>query len=270
MIPVDTPSAKDIMAVAVHPQAIVSEGATLEDGVSIGPYAVVGEHVKIRRDTVIDSFAQVLRFTTVGARCHIFPYAVVGNIPQDLKYRGERSYLEIGDNNLIREFVTINPGTQKDSKTTIGNNNLIMAYSHIAHDCIIGDNNILANGATLAGYVEIEDKVVVGGLVAVHQFCRIGSYAIIGGCSKVVQDVPPYSMCDGHPAKIHGLNIVGLRKGGFSREAIACLKKAFKILFFQNHTFDRACKIVKREFPRSPEVNRLIAFISSSKRGICR
>ncbi|UCC94937.1 MAG: acyl-ACP--UDP-N-acetylglucosamine O-acyltransferase, partial [Candidatus Omnitrophota bacterium] len=228
------------MSIQIHPQALVSPTAQLGEDVTIGPYAIIGDNVKIGSGCTIDSFAQVLGYTEVGKNCHIFPYAIVGNIPQDLKYKGDRSYLLIGDNNRIREFVTINPGTEKDTKTIIGSNNLIMAYSHIAHDCMIGDNNILANGATLAGYVEINNNAIIGGLVAVHQFCRLGGFSIVGGCSKVVQDVPPYSMCDGHPARIYALNLTGLRRAKFPLDVIKTLKKAFKILFFEKHTFEEA------------------------------
>jgi UDP-N-acetylglucosamine acyltransferase len=258
------------MSTQIHPKAMVSPSSYLDENVKIGPYAIIGENVKIGAGTCIEAFAQVIGYTEIGKDCHIFPYAVVGSIPQDLKYKGEKSYLIIGNNNRIREFVTINPGTEKDSRTIIGNNNLIMAYSHIAHDCKIGNDNILANGATLAGYVEIEDRVVIGGLVAIHQFCRLGSFSIIGGCSKVVQDIPPYSMCDGHPAKIYRINVVGLRRANFSSSAISVLKKAFKILFFEGHPLKHACQLVENTLPSTKEVEHLLQFISSSKRGISR
>ncbi len=254
----------------VHPTALIERGAQLDDDVTVGAYAIIGKNVKIATGTVIDAFAQVLGFTEIARNCHIFSYAVVGNIPQDLKYKGEKSFLFIGEGNKIREFVTINPGTQKNSNTIIGNNNLIMAYAHIAHDCKIGNNNILANCATLAGYVEIENHTVIGGLAAVHQFCRIGSYAIVGGCSKVTQDVPPYSLCDGHPAKVRALNLLGLKRAGFSSQTIHLLRKAFKILFFENHPFPEAKKIIKNELPLIPEIKKLLEFISKSKRGISK
>ncbi len=258
------------MSTQIDPKAIVDPSAQIGKNVKIGPYAVIAENVKIGANCTIDSFAQVLGYTQIGEGCHIFPYAVVGNIPQDLKYKGERSFLIIGNNNRIREFVTINPGTDKDTKTTIGNNNLIMAYSHIAHDCTIGDNNILANAATLAGYVELRNNVVIGGLVAVHQFCRLGDFSIIGGCSKVVQDIPPYSMCDGHPAVVCGLNLVGLRRAKFSPSAIKDLREAFKILFFKNHTFSEAKQLIKDNIAATKEIESLLEFISSSKRGISK
>ncbi len=258
------------MSVKIHPTAIVHPEAQLDENVEIGPYAVVDRNVKIGKDTCIEGFAQILGHTQIGKNCHIFSYAVIGSIPQDLKYKGEKSFVVIGDNNTIREFVTINPGTEKNSFTIVGNNNLIMAYSHIAHNCKIGDNNILANVATLAGHVEIKDRVVIGGLVAIHQFCRVGSLSIIGGCSKVVQDIPPYSLCDGHPAKVRGVNIVGLKRAGFSKEKIEIIRKSYKIIFFENHTFSVARQIILKELSSSEEVNKLLDFISSSKRGIAR
>ncbi len=249
---------------------MVSRKAVIGKNVTIGPYAVIGDNVRIGDGTFIDSFAHVLEYTEVGKNCHIFPYAMVGNISQDLKFDGSRSFLVIGDNNIIREFVTMNRGTRPDSKTIVGRGNLFMAYSHIAHDCLVGDNNIFANNATLAGSVEVGNKVVIGGLTAVHQFCRLGDYSIVGGCSKVVQDAPPYSMCDGHPAIVCGLNSVGLKRAGFSAATIQALKKVFKTLFFENHTFDKAKEIIKNEYPAVKEVDILLDFISSSKRGIGR
>ena len=254
----------------IDPRAIVIPKAHLDKDVKIGPYAVIGENVKIGSGCVIDSFAQVLGYTKLGGECHIFPYAVVGNIPQDLKYKGNKSFLVIGNNNKIREFVTINPGTDSGAKTIVGNDNLIMAYSHIAHDCEVGDGNIFANSATLAGYVKVGKRVVIGGLVAIHQFCRLGDFSIIGGCSKVVQDIPPYSMCDGHPATICGLNLVGLKRAKFSSSTIRTLKKAFKIIFFDNHLIAQSKELVQRDLLPLKELEHLFEFISSSKRGISK
>ncbi|MCD6228907.1 MAG: acyl-ACP--UDP-N-acetylglucosamine O-acyltransferase [Candidatus Omnitrophica bacterium] len=258
------------MGIEIHPKAIVHPGAFLDEDVKVGPYAVIEKDVKVGSSTIIGSFAQLLGNTEVGKSCKIYSYAVIGSAPQDLKYKGERTFVTIGDNNIIREFVTINPGTEEGSVTLVGNNNLIMAYSHIAHNCKIGDNNVLANAATLAGHVEIEDRVVIGGLVAIHQFCRIGSYSIVGGCSKVVQDIPPFSLCDGHPAKVYNVNVIGLRRAGFSKEKIETLRKAFKIIFFEEHTFSSAREIILNKLPSSPELDKLLSFIASSKRGIAR
>jgi UDP-N-acetylglucosamine acyltransferase len=252
----------------IDSRAMVDPSAKIGEGVKIGPYAIIADNAEIGEGTVIEPFAQVLGHTKVGSNCHIFSQAVVGSIPQDLKYKGEKSYLVIGDRNRIREFVTINPGTEKDAKTIIGNDNLIMAYSHIAHDCVIGDKNVFANGSTLAGYVEVGRNAVVGGLVAIHQFCRLGDYSIVGGCSKVVQDVPPYSMCDGHPAVVRALNSVGLKRKKFSNQAIKDLKKAFKIIFFDNHSFAEAIKIVESTVDPTEQVRTLLNFVATSKRGI--
>lgn len=258
------------MSAQIDPRAIVSPKARLGKKVKVGPYATIGDEVVIGDGCVIDSFAQVLGYTEIGRNCRIFPYAVVGNIPQDLKYKGDRSFLVIGDNNRIREFVTINPGTDKDTKTVVGSDNLIMAYSHIAHDCEIGNGNIFSNSTTLAGYVKVGNKVVISGLVAIHQFCRLGDFSIIGGCSKVVQDIPPYSMCDGHPATICSLNLVGLKRAKFSSSTIKILKRAFKIIFFENHPMDSSRELVQKELPPLKELEYLFEFISSSKRGISK
>lgn len=258
------------MAKKIHPQALVSQSAVIGNNVEIGPFAVIGDNVKIADGTIVDAFALVTGYTEIGKNNHIFSYASIGNPPQDLKYKGEKSYLVIGDNNIVREFVTMNPGTEKDSATKVGSNNLIMAYSHIAHDCLVGSENVFANNATLAGHVEVGNKVVIGGLSAIHQFCRVGNNAIIGGCSKVVQDVPPYSMSDGHPAVVYGLNAVGLRRANISNSVISELKKAFKILFFEDHPFDKAKDMVKKNLPDLPEIDYLLKFMSSSKRGVGR
>lgn len=254
----------------IDSRAIVSPLAKIAAGVKIGPYAIVADNAEIGPATVIEPFAQVLGYTKVGANCRIFSQAVVGSIPQDLKYTGAKSYLVIGDNNRIREFVTINPGTDQDAKTIIGNNNLIMAYSHIAHDCVIGNSNVLANGATLAGYVQVGNSAVIGGLVAIHQFCRIGDHSIVGGCSKVVQDIPPYSMCDGHPALVRALNSTGLKRNNFDAKELRDLRKAFKIIFFSSHTLDQAKRVVLESMDCSGHVRKLLDFILASKRGISK
>jgi UDP-N-acetylglucosamine acyltransferase len=256
------------MAVQVDPKALVNPKAHIGEGTVVGPYATIDEHVTIGPNCRIDSFAQVLGHTRIGEGTRIFSYAVIGNIPQDLKYKGDITYLEVGKNNKIREFVTINPGTEGGSKTVVGDSNLLMAYAHVAHDCLVGNNNILANNATLAGYVVVGNNVVIGGLAAIHQFCRMGDYAIIGGCSKAVQDIPPYSMSDGHPALICGINIVGMRRAGFSRETIQSIRKASKILFHDKHSLDKAVELVKKSLPASAEIQYLLDFVSSTKRGI--
>lgn len=254
----------------IHPTAIVDKKAQLADDVEVGPYCFIGPNVKIGSGTVIGVHAVIDGYTTIGKNNRIFTGAVIGSITQDLKFKGKKSYVKIGDNNIIREYVTINMGTETDSSTIIGNNVLLMAYSHIAHDCVIKDRAIIANAGTLAGYVTVEEKATIGGLTGIHQFVRIGKLAIIGGCSKVVQDVVPYSNCDGHPLKVYGLNTVGLERAGVSRESRTHLKKAFKILFNLGLSIPHALEKIKAEVPKNPEVEEVIKFITTSERGISR
>jgi len=253
----------------IHPTVIVNKQAKLAEGVEIGPYSIVGENVSIGAHTKIKERV-FLENAELGKNCKIFSGAVIGSIPQDLKFKGEKSLVKIGDNNIIREYVTINRGTAANGETTIGSDNLIMAYSHIAHDCRIGNGVIIANAGTLAGHVNIEDKAVIGGLVAIHQFVRIGELSIIGGCSKVIKDIPPYALVDGHPAKIYGINSVGLRRRNFSSDLIAQLKKAFKILFFSPLSLAEGLERVKKEVALSSEVLHLIEFVKNSQRGIAK
>lgn len=255
----------------IYETAVVHPKAKLADSVSIGPYAVIGENVTIKDNTQVGAHCVIEGWTTIGSGNKIFSGAVIGSPPQDLKYKGVRSFVEIADNNIIREYVTVNPGTSEGEQTIIGSDNLIMAYSHIAHNCVIANNIVIANGGTLAGHVEIEDRAVVGGLVAIHQFTRVGRLSIIGGCSKVVQDIPPFSTCDGHPAEIYGLNSVGLKRMEISSEDCLELKKAFKILFFSNLPVSSAVEKIRQEFPRNSQfISFLLDFISRSKRGLSK
>jgi UDP-N-acetylglucosamine acyltransferase len=252
----------------VHPTAIVSKKAKLAEDVYVGPYAIISDNVTIGAKTKIGSFCVIEGNTTIGADCEIFTGAVIGSRPQDLKYKGEKVFLEIGDGNIIREYCTFNPGTEEGSKTIVGNRNLFMAYSHVAHDCKVGSDCVIANNGTLAGHVTLEDRTVVGGLVAIHQFVRVGTFSIIGGCSKVVQDVPPYSTCDGHPARIYGLNLVGLRRHDVPRESIQELNRAFKILFDDGHILKHSLEKVEKEVKMNKEVSHLVDFIKGSQRGL--
>ena len=255
---------------SIHPTALISKKAKLGQGVCVGPYAVIGDEVVIGEGTVIGAHCVVSGKTTLGEHCQVFTGAVLGSPPQDLKYKGKNSFLEIGNENIIREYVTINLGTEDNSRTVVGNNNFIMAYSHIAHNCTVGDNCVIANCGTLAGYVNLEDKVVVGGMVAIHQFTRVGSLSIIGGCSKVVSDVPPYSTCDGHPARVYGINVVGLRRHSVDGSIIKQLGHAFKILFNSGLSLPNALQKLSGEEFTSVEVSHLIEFVKNSKRGVCR
>lgn len=258
----------------IHPTAIIDKKAHLAKDVEIGPYSIIGSNVKIDAGTKVDSHCVIDEWTTIGKNCRIFKGSVIGGVTQDLKFKGERSFVKIGDNNTIREYVTINRATNKDSVTQIGNNNLIMAYTHIAHDCRIGNNVIIANAGTFAGHVTIEDNATIGGMVGIHQFVNVGTLSIIGGCSKVVKHVPPYSMVDGHPAKNYGLNIIGLKRAGISQKAKTGLKRAFKILFNSGLSLPHALKEVKQTLPQSKEIKNLIHFLktvkSDTKRGVCR
>jgi UDP-N-acetylglucosamine acyltransferase len=252
----------------LHPTAIVSKKAKLAEDLQVGPYSIIGDGVRINSATRIGAHCVVEGNTTIGKSCEVFTGAVIGSRPQDLKYEGGKNSLEIGDNNIIREYCTFNPGTEGEAKTIIGNNNLFMAYAHVAHDCIVGNNCIIANNGTLAGHVTIEDKAVVGGLVAIHQFVRVGTLSIIGGCSKVVQDIPPYSTCDGHPARVYGLNLIGLRRNNFSKESIEQINRAFKILFNSGFSIKHALEKIKEEIPQNKEVSYLVNFIKNAERGI--
>ncbi len=256
---------------SIHSTAIVHPEAVVDVSAQIGPYAIIGPHVRIGAQTQVGSHAVIEGDTTIGARNHIFHHASVGAAPQDLKYAGERTKLIIGDDNMIREFATLHIGTAGGGGITrIGNKNLFMAYSHVAHDCSIGDGCVFANGATLAGHVEVGDFVIMGGLSAVHQFTRIGAYAFIGGGSMVAMDVPPYCTAQGDRAELAGLNAVGLTRHGFTDEKIARIKEAYKILFRSKLGLNEALAKLKAEHGEHPEVQVMLDFISASKRGITR
>ncbi len=255
---------------SIHKTAIVAKEAQLAEDVEVGPYSIIGPFVKIGVGTKIGAHCVIDGHTTIGKNCKFFTGAIIGSIPQDLKFKDEVTYLEIADNNIFREYVTVNLGTEVTSKTTIGSNNLFMAYAHVAHDCIVGNNCIIANCGTLAGHVTIEDNAVIGGLGAIHQFVTVGKLSIIGGCSKVVQDIPPFSTCDGHPTKVYGLNLLGLKRNDFKVDEIIKLKKAFKVLFFSKSTFSNAIEKLDAQLTSSASVSYLINFIKKSQRGVCR
>lgn len=258
-------------AVVIHPTAIIDPNAVLGAGVSVGPYSVVGPRVRIGPKTTIGAHCVLEGDTTLGAECQVFTGAVIGSVPQDLKYAGEHSKLMIGDRNRIREYVTINRGTKGGGgKTVLGSDCLLMAYAHVAHDCLVGDRVVLANSVALAGHIVVEDGAIVGGLVGVHQFVRIGTLAMIGGCSRVIQDVPPYSTCVGYPAKVFGLNREGLKRAGVSSGTATQLHRAFRVLFHSKLSVPHAVEQVARDINHCPEASHLVEFIRQSKRGICR
>jgi UDP-N-acetylglucosamine acyltransferase len=255
----------------IHKTAIIHPCAKIADGVIIEAYSVIGPEVEIGENVRIGCHCVIEGNTVIGKNSQIFTGAIVGSAPQDKKYsETDDVRLIVGEGNIIREYVTLNPGTvEGGGKTVIGNHNLLMAYSHVAHDCVIGNSCVMANSGTLAGHVTLEDNAVVGGLSAVHQYARLGRLSIVGGCSKVVQDVPPFSMCDGHPAKVYNTNLVGLRRSGFSADSIRAIKQAFKILFHSGLSKTHAIARVENEIRQTPEIEHLIFFAKTTKRGLC-
>lgn len=255
----------------IHETALVDPRAELDLDVEVGAYCVIGPKVKVGRGTRIKSHVVIEGNTTLGEGNVIFQFATVGSIPQDLKYQGEDSQLIIGHHNTIREFVSLNPGTAGGGMVTrIGDHNLLMMYCHIAHDCVLGSHNIIANGATLGGHVVIEDFAIVGGLVGIHQFVKVGTSAILGAGSMASKDIPPYCNATGDRARLRGLNLEGLKRRGFSTGQIEVLKRAYGIIFQSGLRIKEALKKVRREIPKSPEVERLAGFIEKSQRGVCR
>lgn len=252
----------------VHPTAIVDPGARLGSEVVVGPYSIIGPGVAIGCGTTIASHVLVERDTTVGEQCQISQGAVLGTDPQDLKYEGEASHLYVGDRTVIREYATLNRGTRASRKTVVGSDCLIMAYAHIAHDCEIGNHVILSNAVNMAGHVVIEDWVIVGGVTAIHQFVRIGAHSFCGGGSRVPQDIPPYLRVAGNPAKLFGLNSVGLERRGVSEDVKKALKQAYRTLFQSKLNLSQALDQAEAEVEQIPEVRHLLTFIRASERGI--
>ena len=254
----------------IHSSAVVEPGASIGDGAEIGPFCHVGDGVEIGTDCRLLGHVTVAGPTKIGAGNTFFPYVSIGQRSQDLKYAGEPTYLEIGDGNSFREFCTVNRGTLPDTKTVIGSHGNFLAYSHVAHDCTVGDHVIFSNNGTLAGHVVVEDYAVIGGLSGVHQFCRIGRHSIIGGCTKIVQDVPPYMIADGNPAEIRGINQVGLERRGFTAEDVRALRECYRFLYRTNLNVKQACEKIAAEVASSDVRNHLLAFIEHSQRGIVR
>jgi UDP-N-acetylglucosamine acyltransferase len=253
---------------SIHPTAIVSKDAVLGDGVEVGPYCVIGEHVKIGDGTRLMSHVVVDGRTTVGAGCALFPFACIGTQTQDLKYQGGKTYVEIGDRTTLREYVTVNSGTSDGEVTRVGSGCHIMAYCHVAHACRVGNGIIMSNAATLAGEVTVEDHAVIGGLTAVHQFCRIGAMSMIGGCSGVTQDVPPYLMAVGRPAEAVGLNSILMRRKEVTPEARGAIKDAYRIFYRRGLNTTQALDAIEKELPKLPEIESMVRFARESKRGL--
>ncbi len=258
------------MLTEIHDTAIVHPGARLGENVSIGPYSVIGEHVEIGDNCTIGSSILLDGNTVMGADNRVFHGASIGTVPQDLKYRGAKSSLVIGDRNVFREFVTINIATNEGERTYIGNNNLLMAYVHVAHNCWIGDNVVLANSVNLAGHVTIYDYVIVGGVVPIHQFVSIGAHSIIGGGSRVPKDIPPFIKVAGNPPRVGGLNSIGLKRRGFTIEQRSLIKKAFCMLYREDLNVTQAVGKIEMELPQTPEIEMLVDFVRKSKRGITK
>ena len=256
---------------SVHPTAIVAPGARLHATAEVGPYAVIGPQVEIGAGTIVGPHAVIEGRTRLGERNKVFHFASVGAPPQDLKYAGEDSALEIGSENLIREFTTLHKGTTGGGGVTrIGNRNLFMAYAHVAHDCQVGNGCVLANAATLGGHVEVGDHVILGGLAAVHQFTRIGKHAFVAGGAMVVMDVPPFCTAQGDRAELAGINSIGLARHGFSEDQIGRVKEAYRILFRSKLPLDEAVERLRTELGDQPEIQELLTFVTTSQRGLTR
>lgn len=252
----------------IHPSAIVHENAKIGAGCDIGPYCVIGENVTLGANSKLHSHVVLDGHTKLGSNNEVYPFTAIGLKTQDLKWQGGTTWTKIGDGNTIRENVTIHSATSDGDATVIGSHNNILAYCHIAHDCQLGDHIIMSNVGTLAGHVTVEDRAIIGGLAAVHQFCRIGTMAIIGGCSKVVQDVPPYMLADGNPASTRTINKEGLKRNGVSETAQSALKQAFKLLIREKLTIPNAIERIEADLPKCPELEHLTEFVRNSKRGI--
>ena len=257
------------MNVEIHPTAIVSKKAKIGANVKVGPFSIIEDNVEIGDNAEISSHVRIKNFTTIGSSCKISEGSVIGGIPQHLGFKGEESYVQIGNNVVIREYVTIHRGTSfDDGITRIEDNSYLMAYVHIAHDCKIGHDTILANAVTLAGHVKVGNYVFIGGLTPIHQFCRIGDYAMVGGASAVDKDIPPFTIASKNHVMLYGLNLVGLKRRGFTPEQIKLLKEAYRILFRKSGLMEEKIREVQEKLPQTPEIQKLINFIKTSKRGI--
>ncbi len=256
--------------VQIHPTAIVDAKAQIGAGTIVGPYCVIAAEVTVGPDCWLQHHVTLSGPMRAGARNKFYAYCSIGQQTQDLKYQGEPTYLEIGNENTFREFVTINRSTSSEGKTRVGSGGNFLAYSHIGHDCNVGDGVIFSNNGTLAGHVQVGDNAVMGGLTAVHQFCRIGRFAITGGCSKIVQDVPPFMIADGNPAKIRGINLIGLERKGFPAENLKPIKEAFRLIYRSKLNTQQAIEAMRKELPQNDEIKEIIDFIEKSERGIIR
>jgi UDP-N-acetylglucosamine acyltransferase len=253
---------------AIHPTAIIDKTAEINSEVEIGPNSYIGPQVIIGQSCWIGPQVVILEETKIGKSCSIYPGAIIGGKPQDYKFKNARSYVEIGDCNVIREYVTIHRSSEEEGKTIIGNNNFLMAYCHIAHDCKVGNQVVITNYTGLSGYVTVEDKAIISGYVAIHQFCRIGELAIISAQTGLSKDVPPYMIAEGRPCIIRGINVIGLRRNGIAPEARQNIQRAYRILFRNQLNTTKALERIKEEIEMGREVAHLVSFIETSQRGI--
>lgn len=255
---------------SIHETAVVEPGAIIGAGAVIGPYSVIGEHVEIGEGTWIGPHVVISGWTSIGKDCKIYQGASVGEVPQDLKFKGEKSYCIIGDRTVIREGATVHRATGEGEETKIGSDCLLMALTHVAHNCIVGNHVIMSNLGSLAGHAIVEDRAVIGGMAGVHQFVKIGRNAMVGGMAKLVQDVVPYTIVDGHPAKVVGLNSVGISRAGIPLETRRSIKKAYKILYRSGLSLPEAIAVIEQEVDSSEEVEHFLRFLRNADRGICR
>ncbi len=258
------------MSGKIHPTAVIDSSAEIGEGCEIGPYCVIGSHVQLGADCWLQHHVSLIGPSKIGSGNRFFAFASVGQQTQDLKYTGEPTHLSVADGNTFREFVTVHRGTAPGSVTRVGSGGNFLAYSHIAHDCVVGDGVIFSNNGTLAGHVEVGDGAVIGGLTAVHQFCRIGRHALTGGCSKIVQDVPPFMIADGNPAKVRTVNKLGMERHGLSEAAQRAVKEAYRLLYRSELNVQQAVAQIRAELPDAPEVQHIVAFVTSSPRGIVK
>ncbi|MEX2156114.1 MAG: acyl-ACP--UDP-N-acetylglucosamine O-acyltransferase [Gemmatimonadales bacterium] len=252
----------------IHRTALIDPTAELGADVSVGPYSIIGPHVTVGERSALSGHTVIERNTRVGAGVKVGFGTVIGNDPQDLKYKGEETWVEIGDGTIIREYCTINRGSTATGKTTVGERCFLMTYVHVAHDCVVGDDVIIANGVQMAGHVTVDDRAIISGLVPIHQFVRIGTYSFVGGASRVNQDVPPYTKAAGNPVHLYGLNSVGLQRAGFSPELKLALKRAYRLVFNSDLTVSQGIARARVELPQVPEVETFLRFIEASQRGV--
>ena len=254
----------------IHPTAVIDPAARIGEGCEVGPYCVIGPDVELGDGCRLQHHVSLCGPSRFGKANVFFPFSTLGQQTQDLKYANEPTHLVVGDGNTFREFVTVHRGTAPGSSTRIGNRGYFLAYVHVAHDCTVGDEVVFSNNGTLAGHVDVGDFAILGGLTAVHQYCRIGAHAMTGGCSKIVQDVPPYMLADGNPAKVRSYNKVGMERRGFDEQTMRAVREAYRIIYRLSYNLPQAIEAIRADLPELPEIEQILAFVSSSPRGIIR